>query len=330
MTRHTPPRPATPVITGLFPDGPDSVLVNPAVSDRRWRTEYARAGLTFRIVLTGLLGTALAVLGGLAASSGGGAVAGDVVAFGVLTVGASVVIGRHRATRLLVDHRHGAASPCRLDRTRGEFFMRSRDFADLGCPGAAAVRELICGVDELHRSPARGWFGPELCREVHRVVWESLSVLERTREARTLASELARDPDTEVGDLAAAAREAIAVIDAGLAEVVGHMRGCLALSRAWEAKLRHAELATRTDRTLSTVPGHDHVLALGRAAEALPRTLHAFLTAARDLTGAGPFPWERPASSWLQVPGSHDGRGGAATARRKRFRRDGPDETKLP
>jgi hypothetical protein len=313
------------VVTGLFPDGPDSLLVNPAIPDRRWRTEYVRSWLPIRIVLTGLTGTAVAVLAVIAAISGAGAVAGDALAFGILTVGASVLAGWRRATRVLVDHRHGAAHPCRLDRVRGEFFLRSRDFADLGAPTAAAVRELISGVDELHRSPARAWFDPALCPEVHRVVWETLSVLDRTREARSLARELAGDPDSEVGELAAAAGQAVAAIDEGLAEVAGHVRGCLALSRAWEVKLRHADLAERTDRSLASLPGHDRVRALGRAAEALPRTLHAYLTAARDLTGAGAFPWEQPASSWLQVPGSHAAGGAAATGRFRWFRSSEPD-----
>ncbi len=328
MTRHTPTRPSTPVVTGLFPDGPDSLLVNPAIPDRRWRTEYVRSWLPLRIVLTGLTGIAVAVLAVIAAVSGAGAVAGDALAFGILTVGGSVLAGWRRGTRVLVDHRHGAAHPCRLDRVRGEFFLRSRDFADLGAPAAAAVRELISGVDELHRSPARAWFDPALCREVHRVVWETLSVLDRTREARSLARELAGDPDAEVGELAAAADQAVAAIDEGLAEVAWHLRGCLALSRAWEVKLRHADLATRTDRTLATLPGHDRVRSLGRAAEALPRTLHAYLIAARDLTGAGAFPWEQPASSWLQVPGSHSARGAAATGRFRWFRSSEPDTTR--
>ncbi len=330
MKRHPPARPSTPVITGLFPEGPDSLLVNPAIPDRRWRTEFVRAGLPLGIVVTGLTGTAIAVLAVLSASAGAGAVAGDALAFGILTVGASVMVGWRRATRMLVDHRHGAACPCRLDHTRGQFFLHSRDFADLGTPTAAAVRELISSVDELHRSPARAWFDPALCPEVHRVVWETVSVLDRTREARSLARELADDPDTEVGELAAAARQAVAAIDEGLAEVAWHMRGCLALSRAWEAKLRHAALATRTDRTLAALPGHDRVQALGRAAETLPRTLHAYFTAARDLMGAGAFPWEQPASSWLQVPGSHAARGTAASGRSRRFGGSEPDERRMP
>jgi hypothetical protein len=278
------------------------------------------------MVLTGLTGAAVAVLGALAARSGWGAVAGDAVAFGILTVGASVVAGWRRAVRVLVDHRHGAADPCRLDRVRGEFFLRSREFADLGAPAAAGVRELIAGVDELHRSPGRGWFDPALCGEVHEVVWETLAALERTRGARSLATELAGDPNAEVGQLAAAAREAVAAIDGALAEVVGHMRGCLALSRAWEAKLRHADLAARTDRTLAALPGHDRVRAVGQRAEALPRNLHSYLTAARDLTGAGAFPWERPASSWLPVPGSHAAPEGAVTRRFPWSRGSEPDK----
>ncbi|TKG60354.1 hypothetical protein [Prauserella endophytica] len=275
----------------LFPDGPDLLLLNPDICERRWRGERLRAGLRPRIVLTGLTGAVLAVL---AASSDSGFSAVFALGAGTLAVGASTVAGWRNATRVLTDHRHGSGSPCRLDRVRGEFFLRSPDLAEV----ATAARTLIAGVDELHRSPARAWIDPALLGEVHRVVWETLCCLDRTRPARSLADDLAAEPDTEAGELAAAARQAVDVIDDSLGEVVRHVHACLVLTRAWEAKLRQRELAALTDRTLAVLPGHAHARRVAEAAEALPRAVFAHITAARDVTGAGAFPWEQPPSSW--------------------------------
>ncbi|TKG60933.1 hypothetical protein [Prauserella endophytica] len=297
MTHSNPPDTAMPVRAATFPDGPDSMLLNPDIEESQWRGERVRAGLRPRIVLTGLAGAALAAL---AAASGGGFAAVFALSAGILAVCASVVAGWYSAARMLTDHRHAPGRFCRLDRVRGEFFFRSRDFADLGT-ASYAVRTLIAGVDELHRSPARAWIDPGVPREVHRVVWQAVCCLDRTRAARGLAGELATDPDSTVGELAAAAREAVTVIDDALDEIVRHVHGCLVLTRAWEAKLRHDELATRTDHVLATVPGRAELLRLTEAAEALPQTVFAYITAARDITGAGAFPWEQPASSWSRL-----------------------------
>lgn len=298
MTQHNPPDTATPVRAATFPDGPDSLLLNPDISERRWRGERVRAGLRPSIVLTGLTGAVLAVL---AALSGSGFAAVFALGAGILVIGASVFAGWSGAARVLADHRHRPGYPCRLDRVRGEFFLRSRDFTGLGTASTAA-RTLIAGVDELHRSPARAWIDPAVCGEAHRVVWQTLCCLDRTRAARALADELADDPDpdAEVGELAAAARQAVTAIDDGLAVVARHVHACLVLTRAWETKLRHTELAGRADRTLAALPGHDHVRRLSDAAEALPQTVFAYVTAARDITGAGTFPWEQEPSSWVR------------------------------
>lgn len=321
MTHHTPPGSATPVRAAAFPDGPDSVLLNPDISQRRWRGERVRAGLRPSIVLIGLTGSALAVL---AAVSGSGFAAVFVLGVGILAIGASVFAGWSGAARVLTDHRHRPGYPCRLDRVRGEFFLRSRDVTGLGTASTAA-RTLIAGVDELHRSPARAWIDPALCGDVHRVVWQALCCLDRTRAARTLADELADDPDAEVGELAAAARQAVTAIDDGLAEVVRHVQGCLVLTRAWETKLRHTELADRTDRTLAALPGHDHVRRLSAGAEALPQNVFAYVTAARDITGAGSFPWEQQPSSWLRRRRNLPRRGTSPRRASRRRVRSGED-----
>ncbi|GAB2790657.1 hypothetical protein [Amycolatopsis magusensis] len=319
MTQHDPPDTAMPVHAATFLDGPDSMLLNPDIPESQWRGERVRAGLRPRTVLTGLASVALAAL---AAASGSGFAAVLSSGAGILTVGASLVAGWYSAARMLIDHRHGPGSPCRLDRVRGEFFFRGRDFADLGT-ASYAVRTLIAGVGELHRSPAREWIDPGVPREVHAVVWQALCCLDRTRAARTLAGELAADPDAAVGELAAAAREAVTVIDDAVNEVVRHLHGCLVLTRAWEAKLRHTALSTRTDHILAAVPDPAEVRRLSEAAEALPQNVFAYITAARDITGAGTFPWEHPTSQWsrrLRVLLSRGTWTGRALARRVRSR----------
>ncbi|QWF81015.1 hypothetical protein [Amycolatopsis sp. CA-230715] len=297
MSHHNPPVTAMPVRAATFPDGPDSVLLNPDIPRARWRGERVHAGLRHRFVLTGLAGAALAPLTAVSCS---GFAAVFFLGAGILALGMSLLAGWCSAAGMLTDHRHPADSPCRLDRVRGEFFFRSRDFTDLGT-ASYAVRTLIAGVDELHRSPARAWIDPAVPREVHRVVWQALCCLDRTRAARSLADELAADPDSAVGELAAAAREAVTVIDDALDDVVRHVHGCLVLTRAWEAKLRHSELTTRTDHTLAALPGDTEVQQLAQAAEALPQNVFAYVTAARDITGTGAFPWEQPTSAWSRL-----------------------------
>lgn len=282
----------TPVCAATFPDGPDSLLLNPDVARARWRAERVRAALRPGVVLGGLGGTA----GTVVAVTAGMGVA--MVCAGVLLVGLSAVVGWERAAGMLAEHDHTASAACRLERRRGEFFFRSRDFAGLGAAGNAA-RDLIAGVDELHRSPARAWIDPALPREVHRVVWQALEFLDRTRAARSLADDLAADPGSSVGELGAAACAAVAEIDDAFDEVVWHVHSCLVLTRSWEAKLRYGELAVRTEATLAALPGHGDAKQLTATAEALPQTVFAYITAARDTAFAGDFPWEQPRSSSL-------------------------------
>ncbi|GLY68745.1 hypothetical protein [Amycolatopsis taiwanensis] len=319
MTQHTPPDGATPVRAAMFSDGPDFLLLNPDIPARRWRGARVRAGLRPRIVFIGLAGAGMAVL---AALFGKGFPALLALSAGTLVVGVSALAGWGSAASVLSDHRHCAVRGCRVERRRGDFVFRSRDFADLGAAADMVVRALIVGVEELHRSPARAWIDPAQLRQVHVVVWEALCCLDRTRAARILADELAADPDTEVGGLAAATRRAVTAVDDGVDEVARHVHGCLVLARAWEAKLRHADLAARTEHTLDALPGHDDLRRLSEAAEALPRNLFASITAARDITGAGAFPWEQSSSSGQSCLIPHDrDRGGTTSPGTVQFRR---------
>ncbi|MBB2500739.1 MULTISPECIES: hypothetical protein [Amycolatopsis] len=279
-----------------FVDGPDSVLLNPYVPPSRWRAERVRAALHPQVVI--------GVLGGIALTAV--AVSSDLgvalVCAGVLAAGMGVVIGWDRAAGLLTEHDHDPASSCRLERRRGEFFFRSRDFTGLGATDTAA-RAMITGVDELRRSPARAWLGSTVPREMHCIVWQTLQFLDRTRAARSLADELAGAPKSAVGELGAVAREAVAEIEDVLNEVLLHMRSCLVLTRAWEAKLRHAKLAAGTEAALAALPEHCEAQQLLHTAETLAQHMFSGITAARDVVDAGRFPWEQPVESWPSSEG---------------------------
>ncbi|UUV28570.1 hypothetical protein NQK81_27745 [Amycolatopsis roodepoortensis] len=282
----------SPVLDGVFPDGQDTVLLHPAVTARHWRRRQILAAVRPDTVLKGL-SSAIAV--GFALVVGKGFSGKFIVAAVVLIV----VLAGWRAVCAAREYQgpHDDTPRTRLRHGEG---WRSRDFTDLGPDTARLVRDLLAGVDELHRTSARAWIDPAVPGEAHRVVWEALCCLDRSRDVRVLAEELASDPD--VGeDLVAAAREAVSAIDHGLDEVGRHLHGCLLLTRAWEAKLRHTDLTHRTGHVLATLPGHDHLRRLTHAAEVLPQNVFAHVTAARDLTQAGEFPWERPATEWPRL-----------------------------
>ncbi|MEV0068842.1 hypothetical protein [Amycolatopsis sp. NPDC050768] len=291
----------TPVRTGTFHDGPDTLLLNPQTPRRRWHRERLRALLLPQTLLIGLVGAAAPDV--IHAPPGWAEVIANLSVLTAVGAGVVLAVGVGRFLRMPTDHRHPPARPCRLDRVRGEFFFRSRDFADLGPDSHLLVRNLIAGVDELHRTTARVWLDPQLCAEVHHLVWQTLACLDRIRAARSLAAELTAEPDTDTGALVAAAREAVAVIDDGLDQVARHLHGCLVLTRAWEAKARSAELTTRTDQALAELPGSHLLHQLAEVAEELPQRVFAYITAARDVTGAGSFPWERPRSTWPHAGG---------------------------
>ncbi|HWD05822.1 MAG TPA: hypothetical protein VG674_25570 [Amycolatopsis sp.] len=270
--------------TATFPDGLDSLLLNPDISVSELRRVRIRAALSPAVVLNclcGAVGAALALTTGMGAT---------LVCVCVVVCGLSVVVGLDNAARLLTDHRHETANPWRFDRV---LFFRSRDFRELGELRHVA-RILIDGVGELHCSPARAWIDPTVPAKVHRLVWHALCCLDRTRAARSLAVELAEDPDSAVGDLAVAARESVAVVDCALSEVVRQVNACLVLIREWEVKLQHAGLDDFKDCTHPALPVDTDLRRLTDFAETLPESVFAHITAARDVLGAGSFAWERP------------------------------------
>lgn len=271
-----------PVCAAALLDSSDTLLLNPDLSAAQWRRERLRAALRPRTVLKGLVAVSLAALGFWTAT---GTAAVLMIVLGILAVIASVLVGWADAIDIATWHGRGQSRA-----RRAKLFLRINDFED---DSRDTVRALIDCVDRLHRSPARDWIDPALLRGAHRVAWQTLRCLDQTREARTLAAQLASDPAPDVEPLSTAAHRALAATDETVAVVVRHLQDCVALADAWAAKLRYTALAARTDAVLADLARHTNIQRIATAAETLPQHLFACVTAARDVTNAGPFPWER-------------------------------------
>lgn len=288
-------------MTGEFADGPDIMLWNPHLRRARRRWEALRAALPAQGVLCGVLAVGLLVTGiewetGVAA----------VLAIGIsLAALASVVFAALvNLACFATDHVHQRGRRCRVERHPGEFFFRTQDFTDFGDVVTEAVSSMIAAINQLHVTPARAWLDPALPCEAHLIAWETLCWLDGTRTALALARQLGSEsPGPELAD---AMQDAIAGISQTVHEVAGHLRACVTLTDAWTAKLHRADLEPRIESALDALPG-DRSAPLVTAAEGLPQSVFAYVTAARDVTSTGPFPWEqnRPAPAetrrrWLR------------------------------
>ncbi|MEU4524742.1 hypothetical protein AB0F52_39235 [Amycolatopsis sp. NPDC024027] len=278
------------VTVGDFADGPDIMLWNPTVTTNRWRWQVLRA-LLARLLSTrcvaGLLVLTLVLGTGAAETLGGALTVGGAIALvlsGLCDAGIT-------AACLPTDHQHQHGRCCPLERSPGEFFLRSDDFADLGAAAHHTAGLLIDLTGELHATPARNWIDPELPDRAHHAVWDALTRLTRTAAARRHAARLAAIPGE--ADLAATTATVIAEFDTLLDELVFHLQGCVTLTREWEAKLRHAELVEHTSAVQTELHAAS-IRPMVEVAEELPKSVFAYVTAARDLTGAGRFPWELP------------------------------------
>jgi hypothetical protein len=278
-----------PVTEGDFPDGPDLMLWNPALTAKRWRAEsirvFALRCLTIRCA-AGLITLALTVR--IAETLPGALLVGGAAA---LVVSGLCDAAIHMLC-LETDHDHPRGRRCRLEHRPDVFFVRGRDFADLGDAAQRSAVLLIDLTRELHATAARDWLDPELSGRAHRLAWEALTCLARSRAARRHVEQLAAIPG-EI-ELASTALTALTEFDESLDELVFHLRGCVTLTRAWEEKLHHDQLAERIFAVEAELRAAS-IRQVADSAEELPTSVFAFITAARDISGAGPFPWERPA-----------------------------------
>ncbi|WP_409493951.1 hypothetical protein [Amycolatopsis sp. cmx-11-12] len=290
MHNHEAPVTVPPVLDCVLPDGYATVLLNPAMTPRQWRRRQALSLVRPTTILKGLFAAGLAIQLSCA-GDGFGEKFGIGVGTLIVVLGVLRLLG-HSAREISFEH-EGVP---RLRLRRGEF-VRRRDFDDLGADSRELVAELLTGLEELHWSPARAWLDPALPGEIHAVVWRALGFLDRSREARALAQKVASELDTG-DDLVTETQRAVDNVDSSLREVARHVRGCVVLTRSWEKKMRRHDLAARASHTLASVPGQDHLARLSLDSDALPRSVFAHVTAARDITRSGPFPWEQPPSEW--------------------------------
>ncbi|WP_020499953.1 hypothetical protein [Sciscionella marina] len=277
----------SPVARAPFADGADRLVWNPHLSPAHRRRARWRALAHGEVLITALAGASL-VTAGITAPTGA-AVLVFVLGGWTLLLAGLTAFDKARPEALAPRHAHGRG--CRLASRPGEFFYRSQDFTGLGEPIHGTVCALIDAVDVLHTSPARAWLDPGLPRQAHLLVWETLRCLDLTRHARALAEDLAQEPGS--GDLAARVRDALTAIDREIEQVCDCLDDCVTLARVWEAKLRRADLAAHTETTLAGLP-EDPLERLHSAAEQLSLTAFAHITAARDISDAGPFAWENP------------------------------------
>ncbi|WP_344869480.1 hypothetical protein [Amycolatopsis ultiminotia] len=180
-------------------------------------------------------------------------------------------------------------------RSPGECCYQTCDFATMDPAATEIANRVIDAVAQLRTAQARAWLDPDLPRAAHRLAWEVLCCLDCTRAARDLAAQLADAP--EHAALAAALHDTINVIDYRLNESAQHLAGCVVLAHEWDRKLRDIDTRHRGDRELSSL---QEAVRQGLATETESLLHNAFyrITAARDLTEAGPFPWEQPRLDW--------------------------------
>lgn len=103
MTHHDLAGTSTPVRPATFPDGPDALLLNPAVSRSRWRGERVRAALHPITVLAGLIGVAQVTVAALSESV---LTTVFLLSAGIVAVCASVVVGWYDAATMITEHDH--------------------------------------------------------------------------------------------------------------------------------------------------------------------------------------------------------------------------------
>jgi hypothetical protein len=282
------------VSEGCFPDGIQPMLWSPSADRARLRwlavsasvlsapTLFVPAGVGVLVLATG---SDTAAMTGLLAIAG--------IAALLLGVGHLVVSARC----FREDHTHGPDRPCRLDRRCGEFYYRPADFADLPTPVAYAARGIIEAVGYLHGSPAAAWLARGHLHEIHQVAWNTLRSLDDTRTARHLVEDASHDAD--LATLAHTVQDALSTIDHGVLDVLTYLLHSVELTHAWANKLHHATARARLHTVLDTLQAAS-IERTVHAAEALPQTTFAYVTAARDVLAAGSFAWEQPPTTPAQ------------------------------
>lgn len=282
----------SPISEGEFPSGSEWMLWRPGLNRRRLRWRAIRCSTSRTKVGLALVGIGLACL---ALRDGPRSLDWLLITFIILITALSVLgvaVDYHCAD---YDHRHRPDRPCFME-DPGRFFYRASDFRDLPSSTVDAVCRVVTVVRAVHTSPAAAWLDPGHLRDVHCVAWETLRVLEASRPLRHALADVRSRRDVDLTGDVATARSSVAAVDDALDRVVTCLLQTEALLRSWEQKLVDIELRTRIRADLDLMPPDPGAAALRRA-ESVVVGVFATITAARDLTDAGPFPWERPLRS---------------------------------
>ncbi|SEP53799.1 hypothetical protein SAMN04489732_13138 [Amycolatopsis saalfeldensis] len=283
------------VTAGSIDEESGGTLWNPHLSLARRVWEIRRTVFSREVPFL-VLGGALLVVIGFVAGMWGFALLGAFIVFCGLGTG----LANLRCLTLgQCAHPDGL---CRLDERPGIALFRSRDFTGMGSMARGIASRAIDAVGELHDTPAHAWLDPGLPSTAHRLAWEVLHCLDRTRRARTLAFQLAQNPAHAV--LAGALAEAIDALDHRLDEAAQSLSGCAVLAREWTRALHDAELRRDGEQELRSTRmiAPD---ALTAATESLLQQTFCRVTAARDLTDSGPFPWEQPRTTRFPSAAGH-------------------------
>ncbi|MFD8494883.1 hypothetical protein [Amycolatopsis sp. NPDC059657] len=187
------------------------------------------------------------------------------------------------------------------NRPHGGNFFRIGDFAGLRTDVMAEVTSLVESLHFLHSEPAARWLDATLLSDAHIAAWQVLSIVDSVKPVR-LAVKQAR-VDQELDGLVRSVDADLGALDAGVAWVAECLRQTVALVVVWTANVDALATAARLRAELETtvVPSIDPAV---HAAESVPEAVFAYVTAARDLTGTGPFAWEHPATSHRRDDGA--------------------------
>jgi hypothetical protein len=279
-----------PVIEGEFQTGTELMLWRPGVDRTRLRRRATWTGLLHKPAMCAGLGAGTIVLGADAVPQWIGLL---LVLVGLIALGSSLLTLWIAYRCADYDHLHGSDRPCFLDKDRGRYFYSRSDFTDLPSSIVDSVDAIIAAVRDTYASPSVVWLAPQQLRDIHGVAWGTLRALDRTRGLRLVLD--GQPSSTPSDDLLQAAQSHLAEIDEAVCRVRACLQDAVALVRAWEQKLSDAQVRAHLSAELTKLAPHT-TEAIRRRAETLPETIFAYITAARDVTNAGPFEWEQERS----------------------------------
>jgi hypothetical protein len=281
----------SPVTEGEFSTGPELMLWRPGLNRRRLRWRATLRSLLRTFAAAAIVGIGLAAL---ATREVSGPLVWSLIIFAIVLTGISAVGTVVNFRCADYDHQH---RPCPLESTPGEFFYRTGDFRDLPLSTMDAVCRVIAAVQRVHRSTAAVWLSAQQLRDVHQVAWGALRLVDRTSTLRDVLT----DPRCAKFDELAFVRSYLIETDEAVDRVLTCLLQVELLVTSWERKLAEIDLLAQLRIKLSQVPRETIAATLNRA-ESVPESVFAYITAARDLTDAGPFDWERPSNRQARRP----------------------------